>query len=104
MIKECKVLVNNGAVSVVDYDGKHIQFPALPSNTKTVFVKCESGKYHICDGEEEEKKTIKKKTTPAAKPAEETKPAEEVMPECEASETPADETITEATESAEIVS
>lgn len=77
MIKECTVTINNEIVTVVDYEGISIQFPAIKKDVKTVYVKNTNGKYKIVDKDEYEnslretektevvveKKTTKKKTT-----------------------------------------
>lgn len=50
MIKECSVLLNNEAVTVVKYDDDiTIQFPSINRKAKTVFVKYEDGEYSIVD-------------------------------------------------------
>lgn len=57
MIKECPVIINNKALSVVNFDGIDIQFPPIGRNVKTLNVKFEDGKYTIVkDAEKEEKK------------------------------------------------
>lgn len=70
MIKECSVLLNNEAVTVVKYDDDiTIQFPSINRKAKTVFVKYEDGEYSIVDKDYKEsaakpkKKSTKKKTT-----------------------------------------
>lgn len=47
MVKECLVVLNNEAVTVVRYDGKDIQFPAINKDVKKVSVNYENGKYSI---------------------------------------------------------
>jgi hypothetical protein len=49
MTKECKVTLNNEAVTVVQFDGIEVQFPSIRKNDKTVFVKYEDGNYSIVD-------------------------------------------------------
>ena len=44
-IKACKVLINNAAVTVVDFDGIQVQLPAIGEDAKTVWVECDDGKY-----------------------------------------------------------
>ncbi len=70
MVKECLVILNNEAVTVVRFDGKDIQFPSIHKDTKTVFVKYENGKYSIVDEKDAmldiaqpKKKKATKKTT-----------------------------------------
>lgn len=85
MIKECKVILHNEAVTVVDYDGKNIQFPSIAGDSKTVFVKCENGEYSICDGKEDVKETAVKKTAQKKKATveETTESAEEITENAE---------------------
>ena len=47
MVKECAVKLNNDAVTVVNFDGIEVQFPAINKDDKTVFVSFENGKYAI---------------------------------------------------------
>lgn len=70
MVKECRVLFTNKAVTVVKYGNDEIQFPSVAENLKSVFVKLENGKYFIVDKPEPEeapekniRKAIRKKTT-----------------------------------------
>lgn len=49
MVKECKVTVNNDAVTVAIFNGVSVQFPSIRRNAKTVYVKSENGKYSIVD-------------------------------------------------------
>lgn len=49
MVKECLVILNNDAVTVVKYDDKNIQFPSIHKDAKKVFVNYENGKYSIVD-------------------------------------------------------
>lgn len=54
MIKDCKVILNNEAVTVVRFGDIDIQFPAIHSNEKTVRVLYKSGKYSIVNSDYEE--------------------------------------------------
>lgn len=63
MIKECKVLLQNEAVTVVRFDDIEVQLPTRNNKSKTVFVKCEDGKYTIVEGNIPTEKKINKKTT-----------------------------------------
>lgn len=47
MIKECKVILHNSAVTVVEYDDVRIQFPSIATNSKTVLVDYSDGRYVI---------------------------------------------------------
>ncbi len=49
MIKECPVLLNNEAVTVVKYGDAEIQFPSIKKDAKKVNVKFDNGKYSIVD-------------------------------------------------------
>lgn len=60
MIKECPVIMNNEAVSVVSFDGIDIQFSCLGKNIKKVNVKFEDGKYSIVKDEVIVSKSIEK--------------------------------------------
>lgn len=61
MTKECKVLLRNQYVMVVDFNGKEVQMPSDHTNKDTVFVKYENDKYSITCKLEEEKKSAKVK-------------------------------------------
>lgn len=71
MVKECLVVLNNEAVTVVRYDGKDIQFPAINKDVKKVSVNYENGKYSIVNDKDKvintdkpkKKNGIMKKTT-----------------------------------------
>lgn len=59
MVKECKVLLRNQYVMVVEFDGKEIQMPSDHSDFNKVLVKYENGRYSITDKLEEPKPVIK---------------------------------------------
>jgi hypothetical protein len=59
MTKECKVLLRNQYVMVVDFDGKEVQMPSDHTDKNTVFVKHENDRYTITCKLEEEKKSAK---------------------------------------------
>lgn len=61
MIKECKVLLRNKLVMVVNFNGKEIQMPSDHTDKNTVFVKHENDRYTITCKLEEEKKPVKVK-------------------------------------------
>lgn len=46
MIKECKVLLNNEAVTVIRYDGQDVQIPAIGRKADVVKVK-DDGRYTV---------------------------------------------------------
>jgi hypothetical protein len=47
MVKECQVITNNDAITVVRYGDTDIQFPAIGRKTATVKVLFKDGKYRI---------------------------------------------------------
>lgn len=61
MIKECKVLMRNELVMVIDFDGKEIQMPSDHKDSNIVFVKYENDRFSIVDKLEKEKKPVKVK-------------------------------------------
>lgn len=71
MIKECLVTLNNELVTVVLFDDKHIQFPAINREATMLKVCFDDGKYFIVDDDtkieepafKEKKKSGNKKTT-----------------------------------------
>lgn len=67
MTKECKVLLRNQYVMVVDFNGKEIQMPSDHTDKDTVFVKYENDRYSITCNLEEENKPAKVKPVSRAK-------------------------------------
>lgn len=72
MVKECPVILNNDAVTVVNFDGNEVQLPAINSDAKKVFILNKNGKYSVVDKDYKEasnevikplKKKANKKTT-----------------------------------------
>ncbi len=66
MVKECKVTINNDALTVVRFDDIDIQFPAINKNAATVKVLFKDGKYKVVPDDYKEylpkpKKTYRKK-------------------------------------------
>lgn len=49
MLKRCKVLLNNDAVTVIDFDGKKVQLPAIKRKAIEVNVVFENGRYSVVD-------------------------------------------------------
>lgn len=47
MIKECPVIINNDAVTVVRFEDTDVQFPSIHKDVKKVNVKYDNGKYSI---------------------------------------------------------
>lgn len=67
MVKECSVILNNEAVTVVKYDGKDIQFPSIHKDAKKIFVNYENGKYSIVDENFKSQSVVKSKKKSATK-------------------------------------
>lgn len=72
MVKNCRVLINNEAVTVIEYDGVLVQIPAIHKETKNVNVILQDGRHIVVDDDYEEpvaevtekpKKKANKKTT-----------------------------------------
>ena len=49
MVKKCKVILNNNAITVIDYDGKEVQIPSIKKNVQMVNVVFDNGKYIVVD-------------------------------------------------------
>ena len=49
MIKKCKVIINNEAVTVVRFDNIEVQIPSIHKKADYVNVLYENGKYKIVD-------------------------------------------------------
>jgi len=49
MIKNCSVIINNEAVTVVVFDGKEVQLPSIKREARKVLVKFENGIYEVVD-------------------------------------------------------
>ena len=66
MVKECQVITNNDAVTVVRYGDTDIQFPAIGRKTASVKILFKDGKYKIVPDDFKEylpkpKKTYRKR-------------------------------------------
>lgn len=79
MTKQCPVILNNKAVTVVGFDDIEIQFPSVNKDVKTVFVKYENGKYTIVENIEEEKVVISHKKRNQKKTTVEDETADEAV-------------------------
>lgn len=74
MIQECKIILNNEAVTVVQFGDIEVQFPSIRKNDKTIFVKYEDGNYSIVNKPPIVEKTVQTgKDNVAAKPAKTTR-------------------------------
>lgn len=60
MIKDCKVLINNDAVTVFDFDGVHVQVPSIKRKASIVRVLFDNNTYKVVDDDYVEKKPVKK--------------------------------------------
>lgn len=49
MVKNCDVLINNEAVTVINYNGVSVQIPAIHRNARTVKVVRENERYIVVD-------------------------------------------------------
>lgn len=59
-MKECPVILNNDAVTVIQYGDKKVQIPSIKMNTKTVMIEYKNGHYSIAKKQD---KTVQKKKT-----------------------------------------
>ena len=51
MVKKCKVILNNDAVTVVRFDNIEVQFPSIHKEDEYVNVLYKDGKYKIVDSD-----------------------------------------------------
>lgn len=82
MVKKCNILINNDAVTVINYDGVKVQIPSIHKDAKTVNVILENNKYIVVGDDYIEpntktvskprKKTVKKATEENVENVEET--------------------------------
>lgn len=49
MIKECRVVMSNEYVTVVEFGNCNVQLPSIHSDAKKITVKKENGKYFVVD-------------------------------------------------------
>ena len=49
MIKDCNVIINNDAVTVVRFNGMDVQLPSIHRSAKTVRICYNNGKYFVVD-------------------------------------------------------
>ena len=62
MTKECTVLLNNSAVTVVKFGDVEVQLPSIQRDAKKVFVKFENDRYAVVDKLDEPEIQTKKKS------------------------------------------
>ena len=62
MTKECTVLLNNSAVTVVKFGEVEVQLPSIQRDAKKVFVKFENDRYAVVDKLDEQEVQTKKKS------------------------------------------
>lgn len=70
MIKKCRVILNNDAVTVFDFDGTEVQIPAICREAYTVNVKFDDGKYTVVPDDYEEVVETKTNEKPTKKTTE----------------------------------
>lgn len=58
MVVKCPVLLNNAAVTVILFNGKEVQIPAIKRQADSVNVKFENGKYTVVADDYVEKKPV----------------------------------------------
>lgn len=47
MVKNCPVILNNDAVTVIEFDGVKVQLPSINKDAEKVCVSFENGRYEI---------------------------------------------------------
>ena len=62
MTKECTVLLNNSAVTVVKFGEVEVQLPSIQRDAKKIFVKFENDRYAVVDKLDELEVQTKKKS------------------------------------------
>jgi len=62
MTKECTVLLNNSAVTVVKFGEVEVQLPSIQRDAKKIFVKFENDIYAVVDKLDEPEVQTKKKS------------------------------------------
>ena len=62
MTKECTILLNNSAVTVVKFGEVEVQLPSIQRDAKKVFVKFENDRYAVVDKLDEPEVQTKKKS------------------------------------------
>ena len=63
MVSKCKVVINNDAVTVFEFNGSRVQVPAIHKDKDFINVKYEDGKFIIVDEnyKEDLQKNVKSK-------------------------------------------
>ena len=69
MVKRCNVILNNNAVTVINYDGNEVQIPSIQRNAKAVNVILKDGKYIVVDDDYVEIKEAAKNNKKSQKKA-----------------------------------
>ena len=54
MVLKCPILLNNEAVTVVDFNGAEVQFPSIHQSLLSISVLYKDGKYTIVDDDYKE--------------------------------------------------
>lgn len=81
MTKECPVIMNNAAVTVVKFGDTKVQFPAIGDGVKTVKVKFVKGRYILAEKSEPEEVDIKVESTEAESETEQAEEMKAIMEE-----------------------
>lgn len=65
MIRECKVLMRNNLVMVVDFEGKEVQMPSDNGNEETIYIELQDNKFTVVSKEKYDSslRPIKKEKT-----------------------------------------
>ena len=66
MVKKCKVLINNSAVTVIDYEGIKVQIPSVGRSADYINIIFENGHY-IAVSDDYKEPEIKKTTSKKSK-------------------------------------
>ena len=84
MLKKCKILFSNEAVTVFECEGQQVQIPAVKTNKNILNVLVEGNSYKVVDDnykepeKEKPEKAISKKTKKTTKTEEEIDSADEI--------------------------
>lgn len=65
MIRECKVLMRNNLLMVVDFEGKEVQMPSDNGNEENIYVELQDNKFTVVSKEKYDSslRPIKKEKT-----------------------------------------
>jgi len=60
MVKKCEVLINNEAVTVINFDGREVQIPSIKNDIDYVNILYKDGKYIVVGDDYKEKQKVEK--------------------------------------------